>query len=138
MGDDFYPPCEGIQNIWCIQETAEYCQSKLCDNWTISSNIETLKEDGISEPRLLFLQRNKRKQCIRIVVTETTTWAKCQQQLADTMVGKEIGNLLFNGLSSVLGFCSCCLFSKDRQQIHRKGKKVCKNMKKSELVVVVI
>lgn len=44
-----------------------------------------------------------------MVRIETTTWAKCQQQLADAVVGEERGNLLFHGLSLVLGFCSCCL-----------------------------
>lgn len=79
-----------------------------------------LREDGLSKPPF-FSWRNKRKQCIRMVLIETTTWAKCQRQLADAVVGEERGNLLFHGLSLVLGFCSCCLSRRMSSKYTGKG-----------------
>lgn len=56
------------------------------------------REDGISKPCPLFVKKQKEAMHQKTVVLIGTTKAKCQQQLADTVVGEERGNLLFNGL----------------------------------------
>lgn len=56
-----------------------------------------LREDGIYKACPLFAKKQKKAMHQNSLI-ETTTQAKCQKQLDDTVVGKERGNLLFNGL----------------------------------------
>lgn len=46
-----------------------------------------------------FCEGDKGRRCIRSLLIETTTRAKCQQQLAGSAAAEKRGNLLFNGLS---------------------------------------